>query len=428
MKTLYFDCFSGISGDMTVGALLDLGVPFEYLESNLEKLGISSEYKISAKKANKNGIEGTAFDVQLLEHHHGETAEHVHHEEHSHHNEHEHSHGHNHVHSHEEHVHEVKPHHHHGRNLFDIEGLIDGSSLNDSVKALSKVIFKLVAEAESKVHGKPVYEVHFHEVGAVDSIVDILGAAICIDYIKPDKIVSSPVNTGRGFVRCEHGLIPVPAPATVNILKDVPVYCDEREFELTTPTGAAIVKALASEYKRFPQMKIKSVGYGCGKRNTEKPNVLRVILCEEESSESCILEATIDDMNPQIYGYLMDRLFEAGAKDVYLTPVYMKKNRPGIVVTATVPVMIEDRIKGVLFRETTTIGIRRFSIERTELEREFRKVATEFGDISFKHSSYKNKLVNITPEFEDVKRAAEQSGLPLKQVYAVLNQEIEYGR
>jgi pyridinium-3,5-bisthiocarboxylic acid mononucleotide nickel chelatase len=387
MKILYFDCFSGISGDMTVGALLDLGVPHEHLITNLEKLGISNEYEIRIKKSLKNGIEGTDFYVNLKEHHH--------------HHDHDHEHG----------------HHHHGRNLFDIEGLIDKSDLDENVKVMSKNIFKIVAEAESKVHGKDIYEVHFHEVGAVDSIVDIVGTAICIDYIKPDRIISSAINTGSGFVKCQHGLIPVPAPATVNILKDVPIYCDEREFELTTPTGAAVIKALASDFKKLSEMRIKKVGYGCGKRDTDKPNVLRVIIAEDASQDTCILEATIDDMNPQIYGYLMDKLFESGAKDVYLTPVYMKKNRPGIVVTVTTPTKIEDRIKEIIFNETTTIGIRKFHIERTELEREFKTHCTEFGDINFKVSSYNNKIVNVTPEFEDIKRAADKLNIPIKNIY-----------
>lgn len=392
MRILYFDCFSGISGDMTVGALLDLGVPQEHLLSNLEKLGISDEYEIRIKKSIKNGIEGTDFYVDLIEHHHH----------------HDHDHGHEH-------------HHHHGRNLFDIEGLIDKSDLDENIKAISKNIFKIVADAEAKVHGKDIYEVHFHEVGAVDSIIDIVGTAICIDYIKPDKIISSALNTGSGFVRCQHGLIPVPAPATVNILKDVPIYCDEREFELTTPTGAAIIKAVASDFKKLSEIKIKKVGYGCGKRDTDKPNVLRVIIAEDASQDTCILEATIDDMNPQIYGYLMDKLFEAGAKDVYLTPVYMKKNRPGIVVTVTTPIKLEERIKEVIFTETTTIGIRRFNIERTELEREFKTQSTEFGDIMFKVSSYNNKVVNVTPEFEDIKSVAEKLNIPLKMLYKEIN-------
>lgn len=378
MKTLYFDCFSGISGDMTVGALLDIGVPEEYLLKNLDRLGINDEYSINIKKSIKNGIQGTDFDVLLIEKHKDN---------------------------------------HHGRNLFDIEGIIDKSGLNDNIKAISKKIFYIIAEAEAKVHGKGIYDVHFHEVGAVDSIIDIVGAAICIDYIRPDRILSSAVNTGSGFVKCQHGLIPVPAPATLNILKDIPVYCDEREFELTTPTGAAILKALALDFKKISFMKIKKVGYGCGKRDTDKPNVLRVILCEEELSENCILEATIDDMNPQIYGYLMDRLFEAGAKDVYLSPVYMKKNRPGIVLTVTAPANNEESIKEIIFRQTTTIGIRKFNIDRTELQREIKGIDTEYGRINFKISRFNEKVVNASPEYEDLKKAALSTGVPLKEIY-----------
>jgi uncharacterized protein (TIGR00299 family) protein len=421
MRILYFDCFSGISGDMTVAALLDLGVPQDYLIASLNKLGISKEYEIVVKKSVKCGIEGTDFNVILTEakepednnkHKHGE-------------HEHNHAHGHNHEHEHEhDHLHhkdEHKSEDHHGRNLFVIEGLIDKSDLNDNVKQLSKEMFKKVAEAEAIVHGKSIYEVHFHEVGAVDSIVDIVATAICVDFLKPDRIISSPINTGSGFVKCQHGLIPVPAPATVHILRDVPIYCDEREFELTTPTGAAIIKVLAEQFRKLPYIKVKRIGYGCGKRNTEKPNLLRVILAEDEFEEVCILEATIDDMNPQIYGFFMDKLFEAGAKDVYFSPVYMKKNRPGIVVTITIPTLIEKEIKDIIFSETTTIGIRKFDIERTELQREFKQVNTDYGLINYKISSYNDKIVNITPEFEDVKQAAENHKVSMKEVYSAAN-------
>lgn len=405
MKILYFDCFSGISGDMTVGALLDLGVTKEYLVSNLDKLGISSEYEVIVKKDVKCGIEGTDFNVILKGHEHHSDYDH----DHDHDHEHEHEHEHN--------------QHHIERNLFDIEGLIDNSELNSNVKKLSKDIFMRVAEAEAIVHGKSIYEVHFHEVGAVDSIVDIVGTAICIDYINPDRVICSPINTGSGFVKCQHGIIPVPAPATLNILKDVPIYCDDREFELTTPTGAAIVKVLASEFRKNPCIKVKRVGYGCGKRNTEKPNLLRVVLAEDEVEigEVCILEATIDDMNPQIYGYFMDKLFKAGARDVYLTPVYMKKNRPGIVVTITTPTLIQDKIKELIFNETTTIGIRKFNIERTELQREFKEYKTSYGNINYKICKYNDKVVNVSPEFEDVKKAAESFNVPLKEVYREAN-------
>lgn len=411
MRIIYFDCFSGISGDMSVAALLDLGVPQDYLITNLNKLGISDEYEIIIRKDIKCGIEGTDFNVILKEFEHPIHID----------NDHDHDNEENTYEQHEQLHIEHKHEENHGRNLFVIEGLIDKSDLNDNVKAISKEIFMKVAEAESIVHGKSIYEVHFHEVGAVDSIIDIVGAAICIDYLKPDRIISSPINTGSGFVKCQHGIIPVPAPATVHILKDVPIYCDDREFELTTPTGAAIIKVLADEFKKLPCIRSKRVGYGCGKRDTEKPNLLRVILAEDEFEEVCILEATIDDMNPQIYGFFMDKLFKAGARDVYLTPVYMKKNRPGIVVTITIPTLIENAIKEIIFNETTTIGIRKINIERTELQREFRKLNTNYGLINYKISKYNDKIVNVAPEFEDIKNAAENYKVSMKEVYSVAN-------
>ncbi|CCJ33172.1 nickel pincer cofactor biosynthesis protein LarC [Caloramator australicus] len=374
---LYFDCFSGISGDMAVGALLDLGVPKDYLIENLKSLNIDEEYEIEIRKSNKNGIEGTDFYVFLKE----------------------------------ENI------HHHERNLKDIISIIDKSRITDGAKEIAKRIFNIIAEAEAKVHGKSIDEVHFHEVGAVDSIIDIVGVAVCIDYLKPDKIISSYVNTGSGFVKCQHGILPVPAPATMNILKDVPIYFDERKFELTTPTGAAILKGLCTEFVEGINMKIRAVGYGCGKKNTEKPNVLRIVLGDEDKEEVVLLETTIDDMNPQFYGYVMDKLFEKGALDVYLTPVYMKKNRPGIVISVLVHENKEKSIIEVLFKETTTIGIRKFKIKRYELQREIKRVETEFGKVDFKISKYEGEIVNISPEFEDLKRISMDMGLPLKDVY-----------
>ncbi|KRQ87642.1 hypothetical protein ABG79_00443 [Caloramator mitchellensis] len=374
---LYFDCFSGISGDMAVGALLDVGVPKEYLIENLKKLDLDDEYDIEIKKSIKNGIEGTDFYVHIKE----------------------------------EHI------HHHGRNYFDIKKLIDNSSLNENTKNIANKIFRIVAEAEAKVHGKTIEEVHFHEVGAVDSIVDIVGVAICIDYLKPARIVSSYVNTGSGFVKCQHGILPVPAPATINILRDVPIYCDDRKFELTTPTGAAILKGLCDEFVESFNMKVKVVGYGCGKKNSDKPNVLRVMLGEEDREEVVLLETTIDDMNPQFYGYVMDKLFEKGALDVYLTPVYMKKNRPGIVISVLTKSNNEKSIIETLFKETTTIGIRKFNIKRYELEREFKNVRTDLGDIKIKISKLNDEVVNESFEFEDLKRIAIEKNIPLKEVY-----------
>ncbi|MCX7903415.1 MAG: nickel pincer cofactor biosynthesis protein LarC [Caloramator sp.] len=374
---LYFDCFSGISGDMAVGALLDIGVPKDYLIENLKSLNIDEEYEIEIKKSNKNGIEGTDFYVFLKE----------------------------------ENIHR------HERNLKDIINIIDKSAISEGAKNIAKRIFNIIAEAEAKVHGKSIDEVHFHEVGAVDSIIDIVSVAVCIDYLKPDKIVSSYVNTGSGFVKCQHGILPVPAPATINILKDVPIYSDERKFELTTPTGAAILKGLCTEFVEGINMKVKAVGYGCGKKNTEKPNVLRVVLGEEDKEEVVLIETTIDDMNPQFYGYVMDKLFEKGALDVYLTPVYMKKNRPGIVISVLVHENKEKSIVEVLFKETTTIGIRKFKIKRYELQREIKRVETELGDVNFKISKYDGVIVNVSPEYEDLKRIAREKGVPLKDVY-----------
>lgn len=384
MSTLYFDCFSGISGDMTVGALIDVGVPGEYVVNELSRLGIDDEFEIKISRGVKCGISGTDFDVMLKEHHH------------------------------EDHE------HHHGRTMGDIEELIKQSTLNDNVKNLALKMFLIVAEAEAKVHGQPIEQVHFHEVGAVDSIVDIVGTAICIDYLKPDKIISSPVNTGRGFIKCQHGLLPVPAPATLNILQDVPIYCDEREMELTTPTGAAIIKALATDFTRLPDFKVKKSGYGCGKRNTEKPNLLRVMLGEDSCWELCLLQANIDDMNPQIYGHLMDRLFKAGARDVYYTPVFMKKNRPGVVITITVASQFEEAVKEVMFSETTTIGIRKIKIDRTELDRRMVKVSTPIGNINCKVCSYRGKVVNVSPEYEEVKKAADKNNIPFKKAYNMI--------
>lgn len=384
MSTLYFDCFSGISGDMTVGALIDVGVPGEYVVNELSRLGIDDEFEIKISRGVKCGISGTDFDVMLKEHHH------------------------------EDHE------HHHGRTMGDIEELIKQSTLNDNVKNLALKMFLIVAEAEAKVHGQPIEQVHFHEVGAVDSIVDIVGTAICIDYLKPDKIISSPVNTGRGFIKCQHGLLPVPAPATLNILQDVPIYCDEREMELTTPTGAAIIKALATDFTRLPDFKVKKSGYGCGKRNTEKPNLLRVMLGEDSCGELCLLQANIDDMNPQIYGHLMDRLFKAGARDVYYTPVFMKKNRPGVVITITVASQFEEAVKEVMFSETTTIGIRKIKIDRTELDRRMVKVSTPIGNINCKVCSYRGKVVNVSPEYEEVKKAADKNNIPFKKAYNMI--------
>lgn len=270
-KILYFDCLSGISGDMTIGALLDLGIDKEKFLEEIKKINID-EFDLEIKKGEKNGITGTDFDVIIKGHYHAHSDEHNHdhsHEEH-HHHEHNHNHSHSHDHSHS--------HHHEHRNLENIEKIIDNSDLNEKVKKMSKKIFKYVAEAEAKIHGKNIDEVHFHEVGAVDSIVDIIGTAICIDLLDVDKIYSSPVHIGTGHVKCAHGIIPVPAPATLEILKGIEVYSTGIKSELVTPTGAAIIKALASDIIDTPQMKIEKIGYGIGTKDLDITNVLRIMI------------------------------------------------------------------------------------------------------------------------------------------------------
>ncbi|AKN31671.1 hypothetical protein Ccar_12700 [Clostridium carboxidivorans P7] len=433
MKILYYDCFCGISGDMNLAALIDLGVPKEYLIQELSKLNLDSEYEIKVEGSVKLGITGTRVDVILKNStHSSDQALHVeHNHEHSHHHSDNDQHcsenNHNHEHSHEEHVHN---HEHHHRNLKDIEKIINSGDLNDKVKKLSLDMFMKVAEAEAKVHGKDIYEVHFHEVGAIDSIVDIVGAAICLDYLKVDKIIASPVQVGGGFVKCAHGLMPVPAPATVEILKNVPINVGIVQFETTTPTGAAILAANACEFTTNIDFSIKKIAYGIGHRDLEIPNVLRVYLGEKESTEEIeeqyILETNIDDMNPELYGYVEEKLFEAGALDVFKTPIFMKKGRPGTKLSVLVSEKSEKDVLGVVFEETTSIGVRKFKVEKIMLNREFSKVKTEYGDITIKKAYYKGKLVKYKAEYEECKAIAKEKNISINKVYKeVYKQDIK---
>lgn len=451
MKILYYDCFCGISGDMNLAALIDLGVPSEYLIQELLKLNLNSEYEIKIEKSAKLGITGTRVDVilnnelahnthiseQALHEHTHDHSENIHehtHEHgehthgHSHHNsneEHHHddNHTHDHKHSHEEHVHN---HEHHHRNLKDIEEIIDCSDLSEKVKKLSLNMFMKVAEAEAKVHGKTLYEVHFHEVGAIDSIVDIVGAAICLDYLNVDKIIASQVQVGGGFVKCAHGLMPVPAPATTEILKNIPINTGIVQFETTTPTGAAILAANVQEFTAKMDFSISKVAYGIGHRDLEIPNVLRVYLGEKESSEvieeQYILETNIDDMNPEIYGYVEEKLFEAGALDVFKTPIFMKKGRPGIKLSVLMAEQNEKNILDIIFKETTSIGVRKYKVEKIMLNREFSKVKTEYGDITIKKSYYNGKLVKYKPEYEECRNIAKERNVPIDKIYKAVYQ------
>ncbi|WP_407309793.1 nickel pincer cofactor biosynthesis protein LarC [Desulfosporosinus sp. SB140] len=414
-KVLYYDCFCGISGDMNLGALLDLGVEEDYLRHELSKLNLEAEYEFQAKKDNKKGITGTRVDVLL------KNAAHTHQNEH-HHNGHHHHEAPN--------SHESDNHHNHAhRNLKDIETIIINSSLNNRVKKLSLDIFMKVAEAEAKVHGKPLHEVHFHEVGAVDSIIDIVGAAVCIDYLKVDKIMASSVQVGGGFVKCAHGIMPVPAPATVEILKDIPVKSGIVPFETTTPTGAAILAANVAAFTDHMDFSIEKIGYGIGHKELEIPNVLRIYLGYEEKDvtreDQYILETNIDDMNPELYGYIEEKLFAQGALDVYKTAISMKKGRAATKLSILVNEKNEKSVLDIIFRETTSIGVRKYKVEKIMLPRDFEKVCTQYGNVTIKNAYYQGERVKYKPEYEDCRRIAIERNIPIARVYREVSKMME---
>lgn len=419
MKILYYDCFCGISGDMNLGALIDLGVDKEYLIKEISKLNLDSEYEIKIKKGMKNGISGTKVDVIL------KNQDHSHHHDHNNHHQqlnHE-QYNCNKLHEHYE------QHKHEHRNLKNIEDIINGSDLNNVVKKMSLDIFKRIAQAEATVHGKSIYEVHFHEVGAIDSIIDIVGAAVALDYLKVDKIMASPVQVGGGFVKCAHGLIPVPAPATIKILKNIPIKSGIVPFETTTPTGAAILAESVNEFTDKIGFSVEKIGYGIGSRDLEIPNVLRIYLGKEEICEEIeeqyILETNIDDMNPELYSYVEERLFDMGALDVFKTPIIMKKGRPAIKLSILVNVKKEKDVLEVIFRETTSIGIRKFKVEKIMLNREFLKVKTQYGEVTVKNSYYQGELVKYKAEYEDCKRISKEKNIPIAKVYREVHKVIE---
>lgn len=383
MRTLYFDCFSGISGDMTVGALLDIGADEKILLEGLSQLKVDG-YQIKIEKKLKNGISGTDFSVLLEEHHDHEEHEHVH------------------------------------RNIVDIEKIINGSGLNERVQKLSIDMFRLVAEAEGKIHGKPAEEVHFHEVGAIDSIVDIIGTAICIDNLDADRIVFSSLPLSKGFVKCQHGMFPLPAPATQEILKNVPVYYTDINFELVTPTGAAIAKCLANEFGMVGELEAERIGYGLGKKTYEVPNVLRVVLfsSKKKISDRVIeIETNIDDMTAEQLGSAVDKLFSKGALDVFFTPVFMKKNRPGTKLTVLCHPEKKEGIVEAVLKHTSTFGVRLSYMERSILDRETVSIDTEFGSIRCKVGRLDGKILKYSPEYEDCRAASDKYCRPIADIY-----------
>ena len=404
MRVLYYDCFSGISGDMHLGAMLDLGVDSDYLKQELSKLFLDAEFSIDIQKASKMGISGTKVDVKLTkqvhEHHHApQSAWHVH----------PHSHAHEH-------------HHHEHRTYATIEALILKSALSDAVKERSLKMFWCVALAEGKIHGKEPQDVGFHEVGAVDSIVDIVGSAICLEALNVQKIIASKIELGGGFVNCEHGTLPVPAPATLEILKNVPVTLGRVPSETTTPTGAAIIKASVDEFCEKPSFMIEKIGYGIGHKEFAIPNVLRVLLGEIEEDakpvdEEIVLETNIDDMSPEILSYVQERLFAIGVKDVYTTAITTKKNRLGVKLSVLVSAQKEAEAMEVIFLETTSIGLRRQRVEKVALDREIISVTTPYGDIHVKCVFMSGKMLKYKAEYEECKQAALKHQLPILSVY-----------
>ncbi|MFC1490878.1 nickel pincer cofactor biosynthesis protein LarC [Candidatus Latescibacterota bacterium] len=380
MKTAYFDCIFGVSGDMILGALVSCGVPLDKLVGELEKLNIDG-FELHEEKVIRSGIEATHVDV-ITRH---------------------------------EHVH---------RHLSHIKDIIGSSTLSDRVKSNAIKIFTNLAEAEAKVHGTTIEKVHFHEVGALDAIVDVVGACIGLDYLGVETVVSTPLHLGTGTVKCAHGIMPVPVPAVVELTKNIPVVRTANDGEMTTPTGASIVTTLASSYGNIDNFTAETSGYGAGKKIREDmPNVVRITVGSTsqriDEDTSVLIETNIDDMNPELYGYVSDLLFDAGAKDVYMIPIFMKKGRPGTLLSVLTDEELKDTIIDLLLSETTSIGVRISTVKRRKLKRDERIVNTELGAVRVK-VVYVNGGERISPEYEECKVIAKEKGIPLLSVYDIV--------
>jgi uncharacterized protein (TIGR00299 family) protein len=437
MRIAYLECFSGMSGDMFLGALVDAGVSPDVFEKAVAALDVGARLEIS--KVNRSGITATKVDVLV----NGEkempsemvaAGSHQHSHSHEHHEPHDH-HGEAHAHPREEaHAH---PHsqpssragapapHVHGRSLKEIKAIIGKAQFSEHAKQIAIRIFDALGAAESKIHNMDIESVHFHEVGAVDAMVDIVGAAVGAEALGVDEFVCSPLNVGGGTVKCAHGVFPVPAPATVELLAGAPVYSSGMQVELLTPTGAAIVKTLATRFGAFPEMKIEKSGYGAGTRDFPgNPNVVRLVLGDSSASLAAktaqdtvsVLEANLDDLNPQVFGYVMDRLLDEGALDVFGVPVQMKKNRPGTLLTVLCKPEHAEKLTQIVFAETTTLGVRRREEQRQTLARRWVSVSTPWGDVRMKIASMNGTVTNYAPEYEDCRRIAAERHLPLKTV------------
>ena len=427
MRVAYLECFSGISGDMFLGALVDAGVSSQLLEETVSALEIGARLEVS--QVIRGGVAATKVDVWVdgekdlpreeyweQQHSHAEA----------------HAHGKSHSHKHDQPQHSEQGHHSHshGRGLTEIRRVIAAAPISGKAKKTAIAIFESLGAAEAKIHHTSIEAVHFHEVGAVDAMVDIICAAVGVEALGVDEIICSPLNVGGGTVKCAHGTIPVPAPATVELLTDAPVYSSGVQAELVTPTGAAIVKTLASRFGTFPEMKIQKSGYGAGSRDFRgHPNVLRLTVGEANSSSAVagailktasdtisVLEANLDDLNPQVFGYVMDRLLEEGALDAFGVPVQMKKNRPGTLLTVLCKPEHAAKLTRLIFAETTTLGVRRREEARQTLARRWENVHTAWGEVRIKIASMNGTITNYAPEYEDCRKIAAQHKVPLKTV------------
>lgn len=382
MRILYYDCFAGISGDMNLGAMIDLGVDANYLKNELEKLNIEG-FHLNIEKDIRRGISGTKATVVI---------ENLDNEKH--------------------------------RHLRHVEEIVNNSTLAEKVKRTSLEIFQKIAVAEAKVHNIEIQRVHFHEVGALDSIADIVGAAICLDALKVDKVLSSPIQLGGGMVKCAHGIMPVPAPATALIVEGIPVKTGLVQHEATTPTGAAILAATVDEFTEQINFPITKTAYGIGQRDvSEVANVLRVFLAETKdeitdvtTEVATVLECNIDDMQPEQHGYLMELLFDSGASDVWITPIIMKKSRPATTLSVLSQPSKVQIMKTILFEQATTIGLREYQVQKNMLQREEKTVTTLLGEVRIKESYFNGKRVRVKPEFEDCKRLASETGKSIEEI------------
>lgn len=380
MKTLYYDCCAGISGDMHLAALLDLGLDIDDLIRELSGLGLTG-YGVQAGRASRKGISGVQVRVVL------------------------------------------DPRQPARRNLPQIETLIGGGSLEETVRARAVAVFRRLAEAEARIHDTSPDQIHFHEVGALDAIVDIVGGAIALDRLQVDRVLCSPVELGGGIAHCAHGVLPVPAPATLELLRGAPVKLGAVPFEATTPTGAALLATFVDEFVTRPELVIDRIGYGIGHRDGPIPNVLRVCLgeasaVEGDEGELSVLECNIDDMNPERYDYVLERLFAAGALDAWLAPVLMKKNRPGTLLSALCAPVLAPALTELLLAETTTLGVRRQAVWRTALLRDTTRIQTRYGDVVVKTAYRHGRPLRCKPEYEDCKRLALEHGVPIHAVYS----------